>query len=76
MVRGIDFCLQTMMFYIIYDTFILKPLIHDDPLHLGMPRVRFPRAARANGNQTRESIFSNIVFVSDDRQTEKTQMYK
>jgi len=39
-----------------------------------MPRVRFPHAARANGIQSIESIFSIIVFVSDDRQTEKTQM--
>jgi len=65
-----------MLFYIIYDTFILKPLIYDDLLRLGIPRVRFPRAARANAIQSIESIFFITVFVSDDRQTEKTQMYK
>jgi len=64
------------MFNIIHDTDILKSLIHDDLLHLGMPRVRFQRAARANEIQWIKSIFTCIVFVSDDRQTEKTQMYQ
>ena len=63
-----------MMFKFIHDTVILKALIHDDLLNLGMPRVRFQHAARANGIQWIKSIFSVIVFVSDDRQTEKTQM--
>jgi len=65
-----------MMFNIIHETFILKPLTYDDLLHLGMPHVRFQHAARANGIQWIKSIFSIIVFVSDDRQTEKTQMYQ
>jgi len=30
---------------------MLKSLIHDDPLHLSMPRMRFQRAGRANGIQ-------------------------
>jgi len=50
-VRDIDFCLQTMMFNIIYDKLILKSLIRDDLLHFGMPRVRFHRAAPVNGTQ-------------------------
>ena len=49
-----------------HDTGIPKSFIHDDLLHHGMLRVRFQRAARANG----------IVFVSGDMQTEKTQMYQ
>ena len=41
-----------------------------------MSRVRFQRAARADGIERMKSIFSITVFVSDDRQTEKTQMYQ
>ena len=56
-VRDIDFSLQTMMFKFIHDTFILQVHIHDDMLHLGMPRVRFQHAARANGIKWIKSIF-------------------
>ena len=50
---------------------MLKSFIHDVLLYLGMARVRFHHAARANEIQLIKSFYFLIIFVSNDRQTEK-----
>ena len=50
---------------------MLKSFIHDALLYLGMARLRFCHAAHASGIQRINYFFFLIIFVSNDRQTEK-----
>jgi len=62
------------MFNTISDTFRLKSSNREALLYLGMARVRFQRAARANGIQSRLSFSLYLYLMTDKLKNENVSI--